>query len=294
MAGPLIVDTHFHLYRSAAEGEAGKAGYEIWEYGPNDDVHFSSRPGDYASAVEALESSGTSFAVVTNLLDTVRPGVSPADDLVAFNRWLCDEVAARDPRFIPLIAVDPTFMSVADNVTHLEAMAAHHGAQGIKLHPPLQRLDFGDPTIWPIIEACARLDLVIVSHSGPSRDGSGRGEPDAFRPILEQFASLRIVLAHMGGAAWRTLPGVARDFPHVHFDLCEIIEQLGAPQAPTADELARLIREVGVERVMMGSDFPWYDIDHTVERVLGLPGLSQDEQLAILGLNAARFFRLPV
>ena len=57
MAAPLIVDTHLHLYRNVEEGEAGKVGYEIWEYGPNPDVHFSDRPGDYASAVEALESS---------------------------------------------------------------------------------------------------------------------------------------------------------------------------------------------------------------------------------------------
>jgi len=294
MAAALIVDTHLHLYRSAEEGEAGKAGYEIWEYGPKDDVQFSGRPGDYPSAVEALESSGTSFAVVTNLFDAVRPGVSPAEDLVDFNRWLCDEVATKDPRFIPLIGVDPNVMSVADNVAHLEAMATDHGARGIKLHPPVQRLDLGDPSIWPIIETCARLDLAIVSHSGPSRDGSGRGEPDSFRPVLQAFPSLRIVLAHMGGAAWRQLPGIARDFPGVHYDLCEIVEQLGAPNAPTADEMARLIRDVGVERVMMGSDFPWYDIDHTVDQVLGLPGLSATEQDAILGHNAARFFRLPV
>jgi predicted TIM-barrel fold metal-dependent hydrolase len=294
VAEPLIVDTHLHLYRTAEEGEAGKGGYEIWEYGAKPDVHFSAHPGDYASAVEALESSGTSFAIVTNLLDTFRPGVRPADDLVAFNRWLCDDVAAKDGRFIPLIGVDPNLMSVADNAAHLEDMATDHSAQGIKLHPPLQRLDFADRAIWPLIETCARLDLAIVSHSGPSRDGSGLGEPDAFRPVLDAFRSLRIVLAHMGGAAWRQLPGVARDYPNVFFDLCEIIEQTGAPNAPTREELASLVRTVGVERVMMGSDFPWYDIDHTVEAVLDLPGLSTGEKHRILGENGAEFFRLPV
>ena len=45
-------------------------------------------------------------------------------------------------------------------------------------------------------------------------------------------------------------------------------------------------------RVMMGSDFPWYDIDHTVGRVLALPGLSAEKMDDILGENAIRFFRL--
>lgn len=292
MTSPLIVDTHLHLYRTAEEGEASKSGYEIWEYGPNPNARFSTRPGDYASAVDALETSGASYAVVTNLLDTLHPGVSPGEDLIAFNRWLCDEIAATDSRFIPLIGIDPNYMTVDENVAHLEEMVSDHGARGIKLHPPLQRLDFANEAIWPIIETCSRLDIVIVSHAGPSRDGSGLGEPERFRPILDAFPGLRIVLAHMGGAAWRQLPAIARDYPHVYFDLCEIVEQLDAPRAPSADELTHLIREVGVERVMMGSDFPWYDIDSTIGRVKALPGLSEAERDLILGANAARFFRL--
>ena len=39
-------------------------------------------------------------------------------------------------------------------------------------------------------------------------------------------------------------------------------------------------------RVMMGSDYPWYDLDHTVERVLALPLLAEEEKHAILGANA--------
>lgn len=36
----------------------------------------------------------------------------------------------------------------------------------------------------------------------------------------------------------------------------------------------------------MGSDFPWYDLQHTVERVLDLPILSQEEKEGIMGANA--------
>jgi predicted TIM-barrel fold metal-dependent hydrolase len=288
-----IVDAHVHLYRTAAEGEQGKVGYSIWEYGQKDDVHFSDHPGDVASAVRAMDDAGASVAVVANLLDVIRPGVAPGDDLKAFNTWLCD-VAERDPRFYPLIALDPSHLSVDENVAHLEEMVADHGAKGIKLHPPLQRLDFSNRSMWPIFEACQRLGVVVVSHAGPSRDGSGIGEPASFRPVLDAFPDLRIYLAHMGGAAWRQLAAIARDYPQVRFDLCEIIEWLGAPNAPTAEEMVELIREVGPERVMMGSDFPWYDIDHTVEQVLRLPGLTAQEQDGILGENAIRFFELPL
>ena len=43
---------------------------------------------------------------------------------------------------------------------------------------------------------------------------------------------------------------------------------------------------------MMGSDFPWYDLDHTVERVMGLPLLSTEEKEGILGANALNILNL--
>jgi hypothetical protein len=85
---------------------------------------------------------------------------------------------------------------------------------------------------------------------------------------------------------------VAADFPQLAFDLSEIIEWTGAPHAPSAAGLAALIREIGADRVMLGSDFPWYDPLRTADRVAGLPGLSAAERVAILGGNAMRIFGL--
>ena len=41
------------------------------------------------------------------------------------------------------------------------------------------------------------------------------------------------------------------------FDCCEIIDWTGSPNGPSEVELARLIRDIGSHRVVMGSDFPW-------------------------------------
>ena len=43
---------------------------------------------------------------------------------------------------------------------------------------------------------------------------------------------------------------------------------------------------------MMGSDFPWYDIDYTVDRVMSLPLLSAHEIEGMLGANAESIFGL--
>ena len=291
MTAPLVIDTHMHLYRSKEDASRAKASYEIWEYGSLPSVHFSAYGGDPDDARLAMADAGASYAIVTNLLDAPTPKVDPGQDLLAYNHWLCD-LAARSPELIPYLAVDPGRVRLDDLVAHIREMVLGHGAQGIKLHPPLQRLELADRGVWRIFELCCELDIGIVSHSGPSRSGMQYGEPAAFRQVLAAFPGLRISLAHLGGGAWRQTAAIARDFPHVYFDCCEIIEWLGAPGAPSPEEFVALVREVGVERVMMGSDFPWYDIDHTVGRIFELPGLGEAEKRLIVGENAARFLRL--
>ncbi len=64
-------------------------------------------------------------------------------------------------------------------------------------------------------------------------------------------------------------------------------EQLRVPLG----EEVRLIRTLGVERVLFGSDFPWYDPERDIAFLSELP-LSEGERCAILGENAARLFGL--
>jgi predicted TIM-barrel fold metal-dependent hydrolase len=54
-----------------------------------------------------------------------------------------------------------------------------------------------------------------------------------------------------------------------------------------------MIRQIGPERVMLGTDFPWYDLERTVELVMALPVLSTGEKERILGANAVGLLDLP-
>jgi len=316
MSGPLKVDTHLHLYPSRAEGEWWKTGYEIWEYGERAGVHFSEDAGTLGETAAALHRGGFAHGVVLNLFaagsfrqqyESTLPADLDAPErahalaefdatigerYVAFNRWLM-ETLADVPTITGFVAMDPWALSPYGNVAHLREMA-ELGARGVKLHPVLQRFEPNEPRLHPVYEACAEMGLTVLSHSGPARDGLAFAEVPAFAPMLAEFPALTVVLAHLGGGKWRDTLAVARAFPQVAFDLCEIIEWAGAPGAPTAAELAALILEIGPERVVLGSDYRWYEPAHTAELVESLPVLSQGEKDAILGENAARILRLPV
>ena len=95
-------------------------------------------------------------------------------------------------------------------------------------------------------------------------------------------------MAHLGNGSWRQTIELAKAHPNAIFDTSEISEWYGATLAPTPEQLARMIKEIGPERVMLGTDFPWWTPTHCAERIMDLPVLSQEEKEGILGANAAR------
>jgi predicted TIM-barrel fold metal-dependent hydrolase len=295
----MIVDAHLHAYRSAAIGREEKGGYPIHEYGAGSPV-FSARDGTVEDAVAALAEAGASHAVVLEVFTV--PGLpfpegrfwpevpafpQHAEALVAGNEWVCS-LRASHPQLLPFVCAHPAVMSGPDTADHVAVLAP----AGVKLHTIGQRLDPDDPGLRPLFDLCSSRGLPVVAHCGPDRHGRDFATPAAFAPVLRRFPGLPLVLAHLGGAAWRDVPALAAEFPGVRFDLSEIVSWTGSERGPSVSELGALVRSVGPERVLFGSDFPWYDPAEVIARVEALPGLSSAERALILGGNAAELLRL--
>ena len=316
MARAPLIDVHMHIYETPAAGEWQKTSYEIWEYGARPaSVQFGGSNGNLADAERAMATAGYDYAVSVNLfgmeltrgeaIAALPPKLSPterqralaeidatmAERLQAYNRWACDAVG-KSGRILPFIALDPWAQSADANATHLRELAEGHGARGVKLHPVVQQFMPNDPRLAPSYRTCIELGLVVLAHSGTAKGTTQYAEPRAFADLARAWPDLKVIVAHLGGGSWLQTLELARAFPHLMFDCCEIIEWTGAPNAPSAEELARLIRDIGSHRVMLGTDFPWYDLDRTAERVMALPILAREEKEAILGVNAARLLNL--
>ena len=312
MADVLKIDTHLHLYETKAVGAFEKGDYGIWEYGDKPGVKFSEYDGDLEDTLEAMDAADVHKAIVVNLFSTrgvmeravarmtgrmtasereaaireVEAGY--ANDLREFNVGACERVKGHDNLF-PYIALDAIAMPGEEGAAHLREMVEEYGARGVKLHGPAQGFNMSDERMWPAYRACQEMAIPIVAHSGPDKLGMGYAEPRAFAGMLAAFPDLKVVIAHMGGGTWGQARELADAYPNAYFDCCEIIEWVGgATNAPGEEEFAQLIRDIGPSRVFMGSDFPWYDLDRTIEQVMGLPLLSNEEKEGMLGAYAER------
>ena len=315
MSDPVRIDSHVHIYQTIEEGIAAKEGYAIWEYGQQDEVAFADVPGTVDDLVNSMQKASIEKAVIVNLYvaDERRPALRKAlppnlgrsereraerdiearvrEELLAFNRWACD-VGRAHPGIFPYVCADVLLFSAEENASHVRDLAENDGARGVKLHGPAEGFFMGDERLWPTYAVCRELGLPVIGHSGPDPQGKGFAEPRAFGATLKAFPEIPIVLAHMGGATWQQALEIAETYDNAFFDCCEIIEWTRSENGPTERELAQLIRDIGADRVMMGSDFPWYDLDQTVDRVMSLPILSMEEKEGIIGANAERILRI--
>ena len=315
MPEPLIVDGHMHVYETRERALWGKGNYEIWEYGEKAGVHSSELAGDVDDALDALGAAGAASAVIVNLFGVERARqraifelpadltpqererrtelieTSIGDRLRASNEWTCG-LAKQYPQFVPFIAADPWALPVHEMCEHIVDQARNNGARGIKLHGIVQQVRMNDRRMWPIYRTCVEEGMPVIAHSGPARGPVQFSEPRAFADVLEAFPDLVLVLAHLGGGAWSQTKELADAYPQVSFDCSEIMAWTGGSKAPTNLELAHIIKEIGPDRVMMGSDFPWYDVDYSADWVKSLPVLSREEKEGILGANAQRILRL--
>jgi predicted TIM-barrel fold metal-dependent hydrolase len=309
-----LVDAHVHLYPDADTGHRAKSRYQIWEYGEDPGVHFDTAAGVVREVSDRFEATGFDQVVVLQLFDLgserarllsgLEPGLPPTkahgaarliEDLLveafeAANRWVI-EATRNHPLLTAYVGIDPNILGPSRIGPHLMEMAAL-GARGVKLHPVSQGFNPADPRLAQIYQLCCELNLVVLSHSGPGHRRGASARPSDFAPVLNAWPDLRLVLAHLGGAAFAEASDLAQDFPQVAFDLSEIIEWVGAPNAPSLIMISDTVRQIGAERIMLGSDFPWYEPTRSADKVASLPGLGEEERALLLGGSAATLLSL--
>lgn len=186
---------------------------------------------------------------------------------------------ARD-RFVPFASVHPRDASWREK---LRGFAAR-GARGVKLHPEMQRFAPDDPEAMKIYAECERLGLPVIFHAG--RSGI---EPESIRPYalirhyvpaIAAYPRVQFLLGHAGARDVADAITAAQQHPNVWLEIA----------CQGATQLAGILDAVGPERVVFGSDWPFYPLAPTLAKVLLVTEGNPSARAAILRDNAQRVF----
>ena len=188
-----------------------------------------------------------------------------------------------DRFFYPVCSVHP-----ADGLAALREIdrVAAAGAAWLKLHPNTQRFDVADPAVTKVVRKAAELGLPVLFDAYSPWDAN---QPGKFVDLAMAVPESRLILAHAHGPAFPQLLiyDVFARYPewrrNVWIDISVTAAMLAG--SPFAGQFAWVLRKVGIDRVVFGSDYPLDDPLTAVRAVTEL-GFSDAEQAAILHDNA--------
>ena len=197
--------------------------------------------------------------------------------------------AAKHPRALPIATVHPYDGEAA--LVELQRVAAR-GVKVLKIHPHTQQFDAEDPRVLALVKRAGELGVIVLM------DNAGIVNSDCEKLFNLALAApkTRFIFAHLGGmnfrfwnilAAARTAEGLFGE--NIYFDVSATVAIFA--DSPVEDEWVWTLRNVGVNQVLFGSDYPQYSLKKNVD-ALGRLGLTEEEMAKIRYENARQLFGL--
>ena len=210
----------------------------------------------------------------------VLPVVTKPSQFDSINRFAA-QINAENDRLISFGGIHPDNDDVEEKLDYIVSL----GLKGIKLHPDYQGVFIDDERNVRILREAVKRDLLVVIHAGID---IGLPDPVHCTPsrtaaVLETLgcdpARPRIILAHVGG--WKLWDEVEAHLvgKPVYFDLGFSLGQI------EDEQLLRIIRNHGADRILFASDSPWGDQSADKRYFDALP-LTEEEHKKIAWQNA--------
>jgi len=185
----------------------------------------------------------------------------------AENEYVAEQVARNPKRLIGFFSVDPLSDSALEEVWF---WADNHRLTGLKLHFANSGVHLKDPEqvrkIAAVVGLAGDRKLPMVIHLRAAREFSAEEVEIFIRDILPRAGDSWVQIAHAAGwygtdqimfddlAAFAA--HIRRNEPvtrHTLFDLTAVVTTATTPDEAAA--LAKLMRQIGLKRFVMGSDY---------------------------------------
>jgi predicted TIM-barrel fold metal-dependent hydrolase len=205
------------------------------------------------------------------------------DEWRALNEWAAAAVLRHPGRLTCLVGVDPLLFP-HDALEQEVRARLREGATGIKIAPMYAGARPDDERFEIVWRLAAEERVYVLSACGdnPAGEAEAMALPEHFDAVLRAYPTVILQLAQFGQSASAEIASLTARYENVFTDTAL---RLGGPE--TAGEIAELIRRIGVDRVLFGSNYPIVDLGQYAAALRALP-LTEDELLLVGSANADR------
>jgi len=275
----VIIDFHTHVFPP----EIKKNRHKYVDRDPCFAILYSDPKAKMATAEEliaGMDEAGVDISVILNI------GWTTHELCVETNDYIIDAVSRYPQRLVGFCAVQPNSPKAA--AAEIERCAGV-GIRGVgEMRPDIQLFDLGDEmAMEPLVEVLKENKLVLLLHSseplGHDYPGKGIVTPDMLYPFITSFPDLTIVCAHWGGGLpfYALMPEVKKAIGNVYFD------SAASPFLYTPEVYQQVIKLVGADKVLFGSDYPLLTQKRLLNEIEALDMPEETKNLMLAG-NALR------
>lgn len=272
----MVIDFHTHMFPdSLAQRALDKLVANLRDYAPDYDKSAPYTDATASGLTASAKAAGIDICVVMPIATSPRSSET------------LNNFAAEVDKMPGLRSFGSVHPKSPDALRELERIS-ELGLLGIKLHPEYQECYVYSPETIAVVRRATELGIWVLFHAGADvgMPPPVHGTPADFVRLREAVPDAKIILAHMG--AYELWEQAVKEFPGQNFyvDTSFSIDIFPEKQ----DLFARLIRALGVDHVMFGTDSPWACQSTALgvlKTFLSDYGFTPGERFDILGGNAA-------
>lgn len=195
------------------------------------------------------------------------------------NDRVADACEKYPERFLPLVYINP--MEGADECRRkIEYYVDGKGFRGIKLNPLRHAFVADDTVVDPVMEEAEKRRIPVFIHSGHPPYSL----PWSIALLAERFSQVKVVMIHMGhghGVYIDAALKMAKRYPNIYLEMSGM---------PMGVKIRQAYEEVGKNRIMFGTDFPFHHPSVEIQKVLTC-GLKEEAQKQIFYDNVLGLFQ---
>lgn len=193
--------------------------------------------------------------------------------------------SVEDSRILPFISPDFTL----PKETMVERIKKYgDSSYGMKIHPIIQGIRVNEEIVFSAIEAYLEFEKPVILHTGRADYGNyfkpcpydrDKSDIESTRDLLKKYPGLNIVLGHAGMFEHEEWAKELSGYNNAYID----------SSFKYAKEYTLLKKYYGADRILFGSDFPFYepsDIDDIKE------AFTTEEQIMLFETTPKRLLKL--
>ncbi|MFX1312671.1 MAG: amidohydrolase family protein [Promethearchaeota archaeon] len=254
---------------------------------------------DGKKLIKRMDNANIDFTIVCNV-DNADNKLNTVEITQENNKRISDISKKHPNRLMAFAGVDPRRPEALDM---LKQCFEEFGMKGLKYHPD-NGYDPCSRDSYELLDYLEKKNGILLTHTGPLRARRSKfSDPSLLSDILADFPLLKVIAAHMGQINWRPWAALAAHNPNLYGDLAMWGPYAFGKFELFCRELRDIIDYVGKEKILFGSDSPYYNavlpVKDLIEKIKSLPktsskgiSFSEEEINAILGDNAAKLLKL--